>query len=78
MAYRLIRGMTAALALVLLASLALILPATPAAAMPPVVAALGVAAGGWMAGLTATAIMGQAALAAVLTGIQMAMAKKPK
>ncbi|MCE8458511.1 phage tail protein, partial [Rhodovulum sulfidophilum] len=56
----------------------LILLAGPAAAMPPVVAALGVAAGGWMAGLTATAIMGQAALAAVLTGIQMAMAKKPK
>ncbi len=57
---------------------ALALLAGPAQAMPPVVAALGVAAGGWMAGLTATAIMGQAALAAVLTGIQMAMAKKPK
>ncbi|OLS51809.1 hypothetical protein BV392_07190, partial [Rhodovulum sulfidophilum] len=57
---------------------ALALLAGPAHAMPPVVAALGVAAGGWMAGLTATAIMGQAALAAVLTGIQMAMAKKPK
>ncbi|ANB34681.1 hypothetical protein A6024_11650 [Rhodovulum sulfidophilum] len=56
----------------------LILLAGPAHAMPPVVAALGVAAGGWMAGLTATAIMGQAALAAVLTGIQMAMAKKPQ
>ncbi|MBL3554257.1 hypothetical protein [Rhodovulum sulfidophilum] len=67
MAYRLI-----------LCALALILLAGPAQAMPPVVAALGVAAGGWMAGLTATAIMGQAALAAVLTGIQMAMAKKPK
>ncbi|WP_178390829.1 hypothetical protein, partial [Rhodovulum sulfidophilum] len=57
---------------------ALALLAGPAQAMPPVVAALGAAAGGWMAGLTATAIMGQAALAAVLTGIQMAMAKKPK
>ncbi|BAQ69447.1 putative prophage-associated protein [Rhodovulum sulfidophilum] len=74
MAYRLILPAL----LILLASLALILSATPAAAMPPVVAALGAAAGGWMAGLTATAIMGQAALAAVLTGIQMAMAKKPK
>ncbi|MBL3587573.1 hypothetical protein JMM61_19810 [Rhodovulum sulfidophilum] len=67
MAYRLI-----------LWAVALVLLAGPAQAMPPVVAALGVAAGGWMAGLTATAIMGQAALAAVLTGIQMAMAKKPK
>ncbi|MBL3564366.1 hypothetical protein JMM59_04985 [Rhodovulum sulfidophilum] len=67
MAYRLI-----------LWAVALALLAGPAQAMPPVVAALGAAAGGWMAGLTATAIMGQAALAAVLTGIQMAMAKKPK
>ncbi|RBO54072.1 hypothetical protein DSD19_06320 [Rhodovulum sp. BSW8] len=62
----------------ILCTTALIALAGPACAMPPVVAALGAAAGGWMAGLTATAILGQAALAFALTGIQMAMQKKPK
>ncbi|RAP39559.1 hypothetical protein BYZ73_19845 [Rhodovulum viride] len=62
----------------ILCTTALIALAGPAQAMPPVVAALGAAAGGWVAGLTATAILGQAALAFALTGIQMAMQKKPK
>ncbi|RAP39324.1 hypothetical protein BYZ73_21120, partial [Rhodovulum viride] len=59
-------------------TVALIVTAAPALAMPPVGAALAAAAGGWAAGLTATAIMGQAAMAFVLSGVQMALAKKPK
>ncbi|TDX19820.1 hypothetical protein [Rhodovulum visakhapatnamense] len=61
-----------------LAGALFIITAAPALAMPPVGAALAAAAGGWAAGLTATAIMGQAAMAFVLSGVQMALAKKPK
>ncbi|RBO54115.1 hypothetical protein DSD19_05125 [Rhodovulum sp. BSW8] len=61
-----------------LAAALFLLSVAPAAAMPPVGAALAAAAGGWAAGLTATAIMGQAAMAFVLSGVQMALAKKPK
>ncbi|RAP39359.1 hypothetical protein BYZ73_20960, partial [Rhodovulum viride] len=61
-----------------LAAALFIITAAPALAMPPVGAALAAAAGGWAAGLTATAIMGQAAMAFVLSGVQMALARKPK